>query len=148
MANAYPTAVQSWHEPTNIWLVPKSEETTPWETLHKHWRDGWWGEPSNQTHHKRRRPDRNTSLAQTLDRCDKTQWRLRWRPVNVFCEINSFLKEKKYSVQNFWNDSIFIRNDLSSPLKSEMCSADGANLGNGNSMLSVYCQYAVSILSV
>jgi histone-lysine N-methyltransferase SETMAR len=25
---------------------------------------------------QRRRPDRNTRLAQTLDRCDKAQWRL------------------------------------------------------------------------
>jgi transposase len=32
--------------------------------------------PSNQTHQQRRRPDRNTRLAQTLDRCDKAQWRL------------------------------------------------------------------------
>jgi hypothetical protein len=29
-----------------------------------------------------------------LDRCDKAQWRLHWRPVNVFCNINSFLKRK------------------------------------------------------
>ena len=27
-------------------------------------------------HQQRRRPDRNTRLAQTLDRCDKAQWRL------------------------------------------------------------------------
>jgi hypothetical protein len=37
-------------------------------------------------------PDRNTRLSQTLDHCDKAQWRLHWRSVNVFCEINSFLK--------------------------------------------------------
>jgi hypothetical protein len=24
-------------EPTRFWLVPKIEETTPWETLQKHW---------------------------------------------------------------------------------------------------------------
>ena len=41
---------------------------------------------------------------QTLDRCDKSQWRLHWRPVNVFCEINIVFKEKTYSVHNFWND--------------------------------------------
>jgi hypothetical protein len=45
-------------------------------------------------HQQRRRPDRNTRLAQTLDHCDKAQWRLHWRPVNVFCKINSFLKRK------------------------------------------------------
>jgi hypothetical protein len=49
---------------------------------------------SNQTHQQRRRPDRNTRLSQTLDRCDKAQWRLHWRTVNVFCKINSFLKRK------------------------------------------------------
>jgi transposase len=32
--------------------------------------------PSNQTHQRRRRPDRNTRLSQTLDGCDKAQWRL------------------------------------------------------------------------
>ena len=32
--------------------------------------------PSNQRHKKRRHPDRNTRLAQTLDSCDKAQWRL------------------------------------------------------------------------
>jgi hypothetical protein len=26
-----------WAEPTRLWLVPKIEETTPWETLQKHW---------------------------------------------------------------------------------------------------------------
>jgi len=100
MANASPPAVQSWHEPTSLWLVPKSEEATPWETLQKHWGGVT---PSNQTHQQRRRPDRNTRLAQTLDRCDNAQWRLHWRPVNVFCKILIF-KVKTYSVQNFWND--------------------------------------------
>jgi hypothetical protein len=38
------------------------------------------------------RPDRNTRLAQTLDRCDKAQWILYSKPVNVFYKINSFLK--------------------------------------------------------
>jgi hypothetical protein len=33
-------------------------------------------------------------LAQTLDHCAKPQWSLHWRPVNVFCKINSFLKRK------------------------------------------------------
>jgi hypothetical protein len=33
-------------------------------------------------------------FAQTLGRCDKPQWRLHWRPVNVFCKIISFLKRK------------------------------------------------------
>ena len=37
MASASPPAIQSWHEPTRLWLVPKIEETTPWETLQKHW---------------------------------------------------------------------------------------------------------------
>ena len=73
-----------WHEPTSLWLVPKIEESTPWETLQKHWRGVYWGDPSNQTHQQRRRPDRNTRLVQTLDRCDKGQWRLHWRPVNDF----------------------------------------------------------------
>jgi len=41
----------------------------------------YWGDPSYQTHQQRRRPDRNTRLAQTLDRCDKAHWRLHWRPV-------------------------------------------------------------------
>jgi hypothetical protein len=36
-------------------------------------------------------------LSQTLDRCNKAQWRLHWRPVNVSCKINSFLK-RKYTV--------------------------------------------------
>jgi hypothetical protein len=40
---------------------------------------------------------RNTRHTQTLDRCDKAQWRFLWRPVNVFCKINSFLK-RKYTV--------------------------------------------------
>jgi hypothetical protein len=53
--------------------------------------------PWVQTHQQRRRPDRNTRFAQTLDRCDKAQWRLHWRPVNVFCKINSFLS-RKYTV--------------------------------------------------
>jgi hypothetical protein len=26
-----------WAEPTSLWLVPKIEETTLWETLQKHW---------------------------------------------------------------------------------------------------------------
>ena len=52
------------------------------------------GDPSNQTHQKWRRPDRNTRIAQTLDGRNKAQWRLHWRPVNVFCKINSFLKRK------------------------------------------------------
>jgi hypothetical protein len=49
---------------------------------------------SNHTHQQRRRPNRNTILSLTLDRCDKAQWRLHWRSVNVFCKINSFLKRK------------------------------------------------------
>ena len=49
MPSASPTTVQSGHEPTRLRLVPKSEETTAWETL--------------QEHQKRRRPDRNTRLA-------------------------------------------------------------------------------------
>ena len=32
--------------------------------------------PSNKTQQQRRRRDRNTRLAQTLDRCDEAQWRL------------------------------------------------------------------------
>ena len=56
---------------------------------------------SNQTHQQRRRPDRNTWLAQTLDHCDKAQWRLHWRPVNVFCKINSFLKRKRTVCRTF-----------------------------------------------
>ena len=97
MASASPPAVQSWHEPTSLWLVPKIEETIPWKTLQKH----WGGEPSNQTHQQRRRPDRNTRLTQTLDRCDKVQWRLQWRPVNVFCKINSILKRKSTVCRTF-----------------------------------------------
>ena len=42
-------------------------------------------------------------LPKRWDCCDKAQQRLHWRPVNVFCKINSFLK-RKCSVQNFWND--------------------------------------------
>jgi hypothetical protein len=53
-----------------------------------------WGDLSNQTHQQRGRSDKNTRLAQTLDRCDKAQWRLHWRPVNVFCKINACLKRK------------------------------------------------------
>jgi hypothetical protein len=83
-----------WAQPTRLWLVPKIEETTSWETLQKHCGGVLWGDLSNQTHQQRKRPDRNTRLAQTLDRCDKAQWRLHWRPVNVFCKINSFLKSK------------------------------------------------------
>jgi hypothetical protein len=78
--------------PIRLWLVPKIEETTPWETLQKHWGGVYWGDLNNQTNQQRRRPDRNTRLAQKLDRCDKAQWRLYWRPLNVFCKINSFLK--------------------------------------------------------
>jgi hypothetical protein len=26
-----------WAQPSRLWLVPKIEETTPWETLQKHW---------------------------------------------------------------------------------------------------------------
>jgi len=37
MASASPPAVQSWHEPTSLWLVPRVEGMTPWETLQKHW---------------------------------------------------------------------------------------------------------------
>ena len=50
---------------------------------------------------QRRHPDRNTRLAQTLDRCDKAQWRLHWRPVNVFCKINSCLKRKRTVCRTF-----------------------------------------------
>jgi hypothetical protein len=38
---------------------------------------------------------------QTLDRCDKAQRRLRWRPINVFCKINSFLKRKHTVCRTF-----------------------------------------------
>jgi hypothetical protein len=77
------------------------EETTPWETLRKHWGGVYWGVLSNQVHQQRRRPDRNTRLAQTLDRCNKAQWRLHWIPVNVFCKINSFLKRKHTVCRTF-----------------------------------------------
>jgi hypothetical protein len=50
---------------------------------------------------KRRRPDRNTRLSQTLDHCDKARWRLHWRPVKVFCKINSFLKRKNSVCRTF-----------------------------------------------
>jgi hypothetical protein len=33
----FPPAVQSWHEPTRLWLVPKIEETTPWEKFQQHY---------------------------------------------------------------------------------------------------------------
>jgi hypothetical protein len=33
-------------------------------------------------------------LPKCWDRCDNAQWRLHWRPVKVFCKINSFLKTK------------------------------------------------------
>jgi hypothetical protein len=36
-----------------------------------------------------------------LDRCDKAQWRLHWRPVNVFCKINPFLKRKHTVCRTF-----------------------------------------------
>jgi hypothetical protein len=45
-------------------------------------------------HQQQRHPDRNIRLAQMLDHCDKAQWRLHRKHVNVFCEINSFLKRK------------------------------------------------------
>jgi hypothetical protein len=93
-----------WAQPTRLWLVLKIKETTPWETLQKHWGGVWWGDLSNQTHQQRRRPDRNTILAETLDRCDKSKLRLYWKPVNLFCKINLFLKKKTYRLQNFWND--------------------------------------------
>jgi hypothetical protein len=60
-----------------------------------------WGDLSNQTHQQRRRPDRNTRLSETLDHCDKAQWRLHWRPVNVVCTINSFLKRKHTVCRTF-----------------------------------------------
>jgi hypothetical protein len=78
-----------------------SEETAPWETLQKHWGGVQWGDLSNQTHQQRRCPDRNTRYAQTLDRCDKAQWRLHCRPLNVFCKINSFLKSKHTACRTF-----------------------------------------------
>ena len=101
MASASSPAVQSWHEPTSLWLVPKIEETTLWETLQKHWGGVYWGGPNNQKHQQRRRSDRNTRLAQTLDSCDKAQWILHWRPVNVFCKINSCLKRKRAVCRTF-----------------------------------------------
>ena len=101
MASASPPAVQSWHEPTRLQLVPKIEETTLWETLQKHWGGALWGDPSNPPHQQQRRPDRNTRLAQMLDCCDKAQWRLYRRPVNVFCKINSFLKRKHTVCRTF-----------------------------------------------
>jgi hypothetical protein len=60
------------------------------------WKSGGLNPPdlSNQTNQQRRRPDRTTRLAQMLDRCKKSQWRLHWGPINVFCKINSFLKRK------------------------------------------------------
>jgi len=64
------------------------------------WGGVYWGDPSNHTH-QRRRPIRNTRLAQTLGRCDKAQWRLHWRHVNVFCKINSFLKRKRTVCRTF-----------------------------------------------
>jgi hypothetical protein len=33
-SEAFPTEC---FEPTRLWLVPRIEETTPWETLQKHW---------------------------------------------------------------------------------------------------------------
>jgi hypothetical protein len=71
-----------------------------------------WPEKSDAS--KRRRPDRNTKLAQTLDRCYKAQWWLHWRPVNVFCKTNSFLKRKRTVCRTFemthvcicWFDSV------------------------------------------
>jgi hypothetical protein len=41
------------------------------------------------------------AMPQTLDRCDKAQWLLNWRPVNVFCEIYSFLKRKRTVCRTF-----------------------------------------------
>jgi hypothetical protein len=38
-----------------------------------------------------------------LDLCDKAQWRLHRRPVNVFCKINSFLKRKHTVCRTFEN---------------------------------------------
>jgi hypothetical protein len=42
-----------------------------------------------------------------LDRCDKAQWRLHWRPVNVLCKINSFLKWKHTMCKTFEMTHIF-----------------------------------------
>ena len=108
MASASPPAVQSCHEPTSLWLLPKIEDTSPWETLQKLCGDVQWGNPSNQIHQQRRRPDRNTRLAQKLDPCDKAQWRLHWRPVNVFCKINLFLKKKRTVFRTFEMTRVYI----------------------------------------
>jgi hypothetical protein len=40
-------------------------------------------------------------LSQTLDHCDKAQWRLYWKPVNLFCKIDSFLKRKHTLCRTF-----------------------------------------------
>jgi hypothetical protein len=64
-------------------------------------------DPSNQMHQQRRYPDRNTRLAQTLDRCDKAQRRLHWRPVNVICKINSFFKRKHTVCRTFEITNVF-----------------------------------------
>ena len=42
-----------------------------------------------------------------MDRCDKAQWRLHWRPVNVFCKINSFLKRKCTVCRTFEMTHVF-----------------------------------------
>jgi hypothetical protein len=64
---------------------------------------------SNPTYQQRRRPDRNTRLAQTLNRCDKAQWRLRWRYVNIFCKINSILKRKHTVCRTFEMTHVWMR---------------------------------------
>jgi hypothetical protein len=65
--------------------------------------------PRNQTHQQRRRPDRNTRLAQTLHRCYKAQWRWYWRPVNVFCKINLFLKRIRTVCRTFEMTHVYLR---------------------------------------
>jgi len=95
MASSSPPAVQSWHEPTSLWLVPKLKK--PFRGKRFRSTEKVSNEVTRviKTHQKWRRPDRNTRLAQTLDRCNRAQQRLHWRPVNVFCKINSFLKRKR-----------------------------------------------------
>jgi hypothetical protein len=112
-----------WAEPTILWLgtsrgnksctilgtsqslVGSVHQTL---TFSQNWRNHSVGNLSNQTHQQRRPPDRNTRLAQTLDRCNKAQWRLHWRLVNVFCKINSFLKRKHTVCRTSWNDPIIL----------------------------------------
>jgi hypothetical protein len=48
--------------------------------------------------------------------CDKAQWRLHWRPVNVFCKINSFLKRKHTECTTSEMTHVHLQRNLDKPL--------------------------------